>query len=194
MKLFTNTLAIALVFLTSLSAYASREFTVEVKNDQVLNIKISNISEVDELIMIDNEGEILYKEKFLAQPFEKSISLKNLPNGVYSVSLDDKDMISTKTITKTDEEIKVSKTAVAFKPHFKKLDTDAKKLRVAFTNPTFDITHLKVFDNYGELIIDVSNKEAVFNKVLDFSEVPTGEYSIAINNSGKSYYQNFTIK
>lgn len=193
MKQFINTLAITLVFLTSISTYASREFKVEVNQNQVLSIKINNINKADKLVLSDG-SEVLFEDKSLFQPYFKNISLENLPEGYYSLSLEDDYMISTKSISKTKNGISISETSVAFKPHFKQIDADARKLRVGFTNPTMQPTQFKVYDKNGNLIITLKNNDAVFNKTLDFSEVPSGDYTVAINNNGRNYYRNITIE
>lgn len=193
MRHLINTLAITLVFLTSFSTLASRQFEVEVNSNQVLNIKISNIDGADQLILRDRNNEILFKDQSLFQPYMKNISLQNLPNGSYSLSLEDNEMISTKIISKSKNGVSISDSSVAFKPDFKQEDNN-KKVKVAFSNPTMQMTSFKVFDESGNLIVKIKNKDAVFSKTLDFSEVPSGIYSIAINNKGKSYIENFTIK
>lgn len=193
MRLFINTLAITLIFLSSFSTLASRQFEVEVNSDQVLNVKISNIDGANHLILRDVNEKILYKDQSLFQPYMKNISLKNLPNGTYSLSLEDNDMISTKLISKSKTGVSISETSVAFKPDFKQEENN-KKVKVAFSNPTMQITSFKVFDETGNLIVKLKNKDAVFSKTIDFSEVPSGTYSIAINNKGRSYIENITIK
>lgn len=193
MRHLINTLAITLVFLTSFSTLASRQFEVEVNSNQVLNIKISNIDGADQLILRDRNNEILFKDQSLFQPYMKNISLQNLPNGSYSLSLEDDEMIATKIISKSKNGVSISDSSVAFKPDFKQEDNN-KKVKVAFSNPTMQMTSFKVFDERGNLIVKIKNNDPVFSKTLDFSEVPSGIYSIAINNKGKSYIENITIK
>lgn len=194
MRQFINTLTITLVFLTSISALASsRQFEVEVNKSQVLNIKISNIDGADQLILKDENDEILFQDKSLFQPYIKNISLQNLPNGSYLLSLEDNDMISTKIISKSKTGVSISDTAVAFKPDFKQEEND-RKVKVAFSNPTMQPTLFKVFDENGNLIAKFKNRDAILKKTVDFSKVPSGVYSIAISNKGRNYYQNVTIK
>lgn len=194
MKPFINTLAIALVFLTSLSTFASRQFDVQVKSNQILNININNIGDADQLMLKDSNNEVLFSDKSLAQPYIKNISLKTLPEGTYFLSLEDNNMISTKTVFKNASGIEISNSAVAFKPNFKEVEQNSRKLKVAFTNPTMEMMKFKIYDENGNLVIDLKNKDAVFNKTIDFSDAPSGEYSIAVNNNGRSYYRSITIK
>ena len=53
---------------------------------------------------------------------------------------------------------------------------------------------MKVYDGEGHLIMDIKEKDLVFKKTLDFTDVPTGQYSINIKNKDKSYFENLNIK
>lgn len=194
MRQFINTLAITLVFLTSFATLATENFEVEVKSDQILNIKISNLQPSDQLIFKDSNGEVLFKEQSLSQPYTRHISLEDLPNGTYSLSLEDTYMTSTKTIFKTKSGIRVSNSEVAFKPHFQLMEPNSKKVKVAFVNSTMQPAQFKVLNKKGQVIFNLENSDTVFSKTLDFSEVPSGNYSIAVNTKGRSYYKDITIK
>lgn len=194
MKQCINKIIIAFVLFSSFSVSAYTEFKVEAVADQMIKVNIDRAGETSQLVLRDQNNKVLFKKQGLTDNYNQMISLTNLPQGLYTIALDSDDLISTKTIIKTDSQIQVSETEVAFKPHFKTLKSSPRKLMVMFTNPTFDVTHLKVYDPKGELITDVEAKEAVLNRVLDFSDVPSGKYSIAINNKGRNFYQNFLIK
>lgn len=194
MRQFTYKLMIAFIFLTSFTTMASKNFEVHVESGQILNIKISNIQIASQLTFKDGRGEVLFKDKSLSQSYVRYLSLENLPLGEYSISLEDSNMISSKAIIKSKNGISVSDSGVIFKPHFKQLETDAHKIKVAFTNPSQNPTEFKVFDDYGNLVISLKSDDAVFSKTLDFSKVPSGEYSIAVNTKERSYYKNINIK
>lgn len=194
MRHFTKKLLIVLIILTSYTGLASNNFEVQVKSGQVLNIKISNTQEASQLIFKDDKGEILFNETSLTSNYVRYISLENLPLGAYFISLENSSLTSTKTVTKTKSGIEVSTSEVAFKPHFKQMESDAKKIKVAFVNTTKSPAEFKVFDKDGYLVITLNSSDAIFNKTLDFSEVPSGEYSIAVNTKERSYYKNISIK
>lgn len=194
MRPIINTLAITLVLFSSFTSLASRNFEVQIRSNQILNIQVSNIPLADQLILKDNDGQILFNDKNLSQPYLKNISFENLPAGVYFLSLEDANLISTKTIIKAKSGIEISNSGVAFKPQFEQKRMDDKKVKVAFSNPTKELIFFKVYDNYGNLITEFSNDDDAFSKTLDFSEVPSGKYSIAINNKERSFYKSITIK
>lgn len=194
MRPIINTLVITLVLFSSFTSLASRNFEVQIRSNQILNIQVSNIPLADQLILKDNDGQILFNDKNLSQPYLKNISFENLPAGVYFLSLEDANLISTKTIIKAKSGIEISNSGVAFKPQFEQKRMDDKKVKVAFSNPTKELIFFKVYDNYGNLITEFSNDDDAFSKTLDFSEVPSGKYSIAINNKERSFYKSITIK
>lgn len=194
MRQFTYTLAIFLVFLTSFSTLASSNFEVEIKSDHILSVKINNLLSADKLILKDSNDETLFTEKSLSQPYLKHISFENLPYGTYMLYLDDAYKVSSKTIIKTTSGIIVSDAGVAFKPNFKHMDADAKKVIVAFSNPLMELTHFKVYDPKGNLIIQLENSDVAFNRILNFSDVPSGEYSVAFQTKERSFFRSITIK
>ena len=192
MKLLTHTFAF-FMFLLTVTSHANRQFDVEVKSNSLLSITINNVYAINQLVLQDEQGNVLFKESALAQPFKKHLSFENLPSGNYTLLLEDDYMLSNKVITKQSNGLQVKNAGVAFKPNFKFLETDSKKVAVSFTNPLKAKTQFKVYDNNGELIINLVTDEVTINKVLNFKDVPSGDYSVAINNSGRNYYRNITV-
>lgn len=183
-----------LLLIVSFSANASRYFDVEVNSDGVLEIQIQGKETNDKLTFVDAKGEILFVDTNIAQPYLKKVSLINLPKGNYTLSLENSNLISYKSIHKTNTGIKIEDAGVVFKPKFKVVNSNSRKVKVSFTNPTMEFTQMKIYDAEGNLMMDMKEKDLVFEKTLDFTKVPSGEYSIAINNRGRSYYENLNIQ
>lgn len=183
-----------ILLIASFSADASRYFDVRVNSDDVIEIQIQGKENDGKLTFIDAKGEILFVDTNIAQPYLKKVSLRNLPKGNYTLSLENSSLVSYKSIHKTSTGIEIEDAAVVFKPKFKVVNSNSRQVKVYFTNPTMEFTQMKVYDPEGNLMMDMKENDIVFKKTLDFTEVPSGEYSIAINSKGKSYYENLNIQ
>ncbi|GAA0763005.1 T9SS type A sorting domain-containing protein [Psychroflexus lacisalsi] len=183
-----------LLLIVNFNVNAARQFEVNVNSENVLEIQITGNDDNNKLSFIDAKGELLFVDTELSQPYFKKISLKTLPKGTYTISLENSNIISYKSVLKTSRGIKVEDYGVVFKPKFKVMNTNKRQVRVSFTNPTKDFTQMKIYDAEGHLIMDVKDKDLVFKKTLDFSEAPAGEYSVAINSRGLSYLEKLYIK
>ena len=120
-------LAVSLLFM-SFNAKASKEFNVKVNSNEVLEIQINGKETDDKLSFIDAKGEILFVDTNLAQPYLKKVSLKNLPNGMYTLSLENSNLISYKSVEKSNTGLKVEDNGVVFKPQFKVVNTNNRKV------------------------------------------------------------------
>lgn len=194
MKNLIKTTVFALLLTLSFNAQAAKDFEVEISQNQVLKIDIENLYAKHTLRLLDAKGGILFEAMNLTSAYHKQLSLKNLPTGTYYLSLENDNIIMSKKISKNSRIVAVVDSNVMFKPDFKQLDSNKRRVKVAYTNITHSKTNLKVYDKDWNLIMTLANNDQFFNKTLDFSEVPSGKYSVAISNNGKSYQKNIIIE
>lgn len=113
-----------LLLIVNFNVNAARQFEVNVNSENVLEIQITGNDDNNKLSFIDAKGELLFVDTELSQPYFKKISLKTLPKGTYTISLENSNIISYKSVLKTSRGIKVEDYGVVFKPKFKVMNTN----------------------------------------------------------------------
>lgn len=183
-----------LVVLLSMSVRvaAADELDVKVANNQTLVVELDNVREGTVLVFKDTNGEVLFRDSLLKGTYRKSLSLEVVPNGVYYLSLDSENNILTNVVTKSDKGIFLTgKTpSIAFKPSYKIVE---KKLQVFLTNPEKKSAKIKVLDSKGIVVGVLNEEDFIVNKTLDFSRVPSGDYTIEISLGDNQFTRAITI-
>lgn len=181
------------LLLLSFLGHAQADLNLEVTHENLLKIQVQGAGENAKIHLKDKRGEILYQTNITEKDFKQFFNLVELPYGKYFLSFEDDKNYQDMVILNLSKKISIEKTHQSYKPNFRPVDNTEDLIRVSFTNPSLNKAKLKVYDSEGTLVKTITDSAAYFNKVLDFSEVPDGEYSIAINAMGKEYYKTINI-
>jgi hypothetical protein len=172
---------------TGFKMEAAEDLDIKVLDSQNLMVELNSGSKGNVLLLKDKFGKVLFRDSITTNSFyNKTFNLELVPNGIYYLNLDNESRIQTTIIAKTNSGLEIEKeSGFVFKPLYKIED---KLVRILFTNSEQKKTFLKVYDSSGILIGNLTSKEVVLKKTLDFSNVPSGKYRIEIGING----QNFT--
>ncbi|MFD2835184.1 T9SS type A sorting domain-containing protein [Gramella sp. AN32] len=193
MKKTMKTMVLVLVALFAMSATASDDLDLKVNNRQNLVVNVQQIEKGAVLILKDEKGLILFKDKFFEEhTYSKTLDFNDLPNGEYVLSLDKKFSVLSTTITKRGEEITVEtpEMNILFKPSFKKV---GKKIYFFLANPDSKNAVLEIYDNSGQLVGTAKSDNVVIKKMLDFSQMPKGDYSATVKLDNKVFTEKISI-
>lgn len=166
---------------------------VSLKMEDQLQILIPALAEANQVRLLDATNVELYAEELDEKDFKRNLSLANLPLGDYRIEIDGKNQLVIQHLSKTKQGLSLANQGVVFKPSIKAFGKNQELVRLTFKNPTPKRSSVKVYDSSGALVTKFRNDENYFNKVLDFSDVPHGEYSIAVEKAGKNYIEKVYI-
>jgi len=185
-----NALKISLLVIllnTGFMMEAAEDLGIKVLDSQNLMVELNSGSKGNVLLLKDKFGKVLFRDSITTNlSYQKTFNMELVPNGIYYMNLDNEYRTQTTVIVKTNSGLDIEKeSSFVSKPSFKIKD---KQIRVLLTNPEQRKTFLKVYDSSGILVGNLTGKEVVLKKTLDFSNVPSGKYRIEIGTNG----QNFT--
>lgn len=189
-KLKTSLVALVLVS----TNYITAQTLVKAQNENTIQVNIAKEEKALSLKLVDAYEVELFSEALPEVDHQRNLSLENLPKGTYSIKIEGPQKLTTQTVTKTATGFEVGKAATIFKPSFKRLGENEQLVRLTFKNPYPKRSSIKVYDKFGELVIKLTNQDVFFNKIFDFSEVPNGEYSIAISTEAGNFVEKIYIK
>lgn len=189
-----NLVSMLVLLLVSSFVFAQNPNNVKIDfNEDQLLLWIPADENALKVRLIDENQMELYAEKLYASDFRRTLDLSNLPSGVYHVEIDGKQRVLSQELIKSKQGLVLDNKAVVFKPKVIAFEENDKKVRLTFNNPTNIRSSVKVYDSKGNLITRMKNDENYFNKVLDFSQLPQGEYSIAVQKAGRDYLEKVYI-
>lgn len=165
---------------------AAEDLGIKVLDSQNLMVELNSGSKGNVLLLKDKFGKVLFRDSITTNAtYQKTFNLELVPNGIYYLNLDNEYRIQTTVIAKANSGLEIEKeSGFIFKPSFKIKD---KQVRVLLTNPEQKKTFLKVYDSSGILVGNLTSKESVLKKTIDFSNVPSGKYRIEIGINGQNF-------
>lgn len=187
MKKVINIILVTVGLTFGNAAYAAGELDLMIKENKTLVVNLDDVERGDLLFLTNKAGEILFKDSILLdEPYSKSLNMEIVPRGTYYLNLEKEDHIQTSVIEKTEQGIVIRDDfrRTFFKPCFKE---EGRQVIVFLTNPGESLTRLEVKDAQGTLVANERDSKYNFIRVLDFSEVPSGDYTISIHNGDKLY-------
>jgi hypothetical protein len=183
-------LSLLVFLLVSGGAKAADELDVKVTEKRTITIELDNNTKGTVLLFRGKNGEILFRDSLqLMGHYKRSLDLEVIPNGVYLLSLERENSILTREVVKSPEGVELTgnPSQITFKPCFRVMEREVK---VFLTNPGQKTAYFEVYDNNGELVTTVTNRESVIKKSLDFSRVPAGDYIIKVRVGEHTFFKN----
>ncbi|MCG9972497.1 hypothetical protein [Christiangramia crocea] len=193
MKTAITTLGMALLLLVSINVKAADELDIRINDQQNLIIELQSIEKGAVLSLLDETGEVLFKDRFFNEsPYSKILDFENLPDGTYSLKLDKEYSISTSVIKKKGKDISIVKKGYSFvyKPIIK---VSGSRVALHLVNPEETTMQVEIFDKYGEPVGFFKCNDLILKRSLDFSNVPAGTYKVTIKTKRNSFTKTFTV-
>ncbi len=193
MKKTIRTIVAALLLFVAANGNAADGLDLKINDQQNLVVELQGVESKAVLSLRDESGVVIFKDQFLNQDnYSKTLSFEDLPNGTYTLTLDKEFTVSNSRIHKSGKSLIVDngKYEFVFKPMFK---TYGKKVLVYMANPAEKNTEIEIFDLSGEQVGNLKTKDLVLKKTFDFTEVPSGEYTLKVTSGDHVFYKTLQV-
>lgn len=189
MKTIIRNTALILFLTLGLQTQAA-EFAVSVKTGYTIKVSADNLSSNATIYLRDLHGVLLYSQELDKR--SKTISFENLPDGMYTLLMENDLMYETTRIIKNNSGLSVEdvKDGMVFKPSFKVAD---KKVRISLTNPTKQEVLFKVYDNKGIQVASVTSNDLVIKRSFDFEGGKPGAYTFVTELKEQSFSKEISV-
>jgi len=180
-------LMIAVLF-TATSIFAGNTPSISTDGSKafILDTELWN-SEYVSVTIKNEEGILIWQDKYSTRN-DKRFNFENLPNGLYSITLDNelKTMIQEFRITK-EEIILGENINTIFKPW---INVSEQHIDLNFL-ANKKKTKVTIYDNNENIFDIVIKGKDTINKRFDISELAAGEYSFHVSSNGNTYTTTF---
>lgn len=199
-NLVFKSLIFALPFLLAGKLSASVTNTLKIEpdaNEKSIYLSFKGNQSINVLIQIKDENEaILHQEQVINQiDFSKKFNLKNLPEGIYFIEVEDelKEIVQPIEISASNVNVDPSNRIDSYKPvyQFKNNKLDINFLAInseKVTVEVFDFQNLLIFDQEFE------NAGKSFGERLDLSKLQKGNYRIKVIAGNQTFYKTVKVK
>ncbi|WP_405325829.1 T9SS type A sorting domain-containing protein [Leeuwenhoekiella sp. LLG6367-2.1] len=187
MKTTIKTLVLALVLAVSFNMNAADGIAVTINENFIVKVEYTNAIEGAQIYLEDSRGQKLFKE-FAGKNANdyKTLSLEALPTGKYYLVYEDDYAKSYTSINKknTGLDIVSDEARTIFKPNYRIQDDI---ILISFTNPKEVKTTTRVYDENGEVIESITDRNLVVKQALNLSGLKNGTYLVGIT-IGQDYF------
>lgn len=187
MKKTFKKLITAFLFMIAISVNASDGLDLKVNNQQNLIVEVQRLEQGAMLSLLDETGEIVYKDKFFNEDtFTKVFDFNRLEDGKYTLIFDKEHSVSYSTITKDGSNLSIDDTAyrLDFKPLYR---VSGDQVSICLSNPEENKVEIEIFDKFGVPVGNLRTNDLVVKSKLDFSKVPSGSYIVKIKTKTNTF-------
>ncbi len=183
---------LVLTLSTGFMMEATEDLDVRVVDNQNLKVELNKGEKGDILLLKDIFGKVLFKDSIGRRvSYKKLFNLELVPNGIYYLNLDKEGSLLVTSIKKTENGLEIDKSSrFVFKPCF---EIENRQVKFFLSNPKKMNAKMKVYDSNGVLVGNLSSRELVLKKTLDFSNVPSGIYSVEITIDDQKFFKELKI-
>lgn len=194
MKKLKDLLFVSLFLVSCSIAFAGDkdEDGVSLNGDQTLVVDFPQVSSGTLILFEDQKGVTLFKDNLLQNgTYSKNLHLEMIPQGTYFLKVDRRFATKVWKIKKTSKGVEIlGNSATISKPHFRFKD---EKVGVFLSNLDKEKVDVVVQDRHGVVLTALKGTGSMFQKTLDFSSVPPGEYWINIYKGKEKYQEKVVI-
>ena len=163
-------------------------------NNSSFIIQLSDIKYDAKCLLLDQRGVVLYQEDIAsAELFQRSLNLRELPDGAYEFQIEDDYKIETTSLTKINGKVSAANQmkTTSFKPQIMLKDTQLNISLLALNNEKLTVSILDEDRN----IISENKLSGSVNLVqaYDLSLLKPGHYTVQLYTNGKAYDRLFTL-
>lgn len=195
MKRVMNLCLLMLIMLVSTTTKASDVMSVKIENSSTLNVSLLNISKGQKLYLKDYSGEVLFDVTLEKMPlYRKYFNFNTVKDGIYFVETESEFDIKITPVIKNKKGIALINTSVTtvFKP---KVLVENTMVRVMLTRSDKTPLSVSIYDKEGVKLFkeDVEEGVTIFERMYNFSGVPSGEYLIYFNLKDRKFVKEIRI-
>lgn len=177
--------AVMLLFVLNSNVNATN-YDVNAVSNEVFKIQVNDAPKNSSLSLYDANGVLVFEESVIEAGYGKKLDLSAVPDGTYSMAVENAKTIETTLINKSNKGLEIVKNKEVFvKPSFVKGANNS--LNVYFHNAKNAKIDVAVYDVQGNLIKKVSTTDSTIEKTLDFSNTPRGSYEVVLSSKDDDY-------
>lgn len=191
-KLATTILGLALVLSTLTLSASSFVMDIEVSkfDSKFINLTLDNLKESVQIIVKNNEGDVLYKEQVSDMKLAKTYDINSLEDGTYLIEFHGDVSIKRIPFVVTNSEVLIleEKTTFFYKPvaHLKGDRLSINKLSLS-SDESLEVSFYDANSNL--LYSDVVSESVQLGKLLDISNLSSGDYTVIMETEGEIFRQ-----
>ena len=193
MKKFAKCITVGALMITAVMTAAGTPklnvFTTGMTNAVVLTME-APINGV-QLTLLDVDLHLIYSEKMNQGTFSKKLNFKDLKDGTYYLTADDRQKQYTYTLSLKNSKVELVSTDEMVKPFFRKTD---KMVLMNYLNLNKAEVSMKVYDEQDRVVFSGVSKELIIEKAFNFTDAYAGTYRLVLRLDGKSYSEEFVVK
>lgn len=197
MKTLLKTFVIAVVLMSSITAYSGSTPYIKLKSYDAkkFSLLVRSFTSTTKITLKDKDGYELYSEQVnVNEGYGKNFDLRSLPNGKYFLELELHEEIIVNSLVILDGELKINpeNQNVITKPYIRQVGnsvdvamlSDNAKLQLSILNTTreviFEDTFIRSENNVG--------------KRYNMSHLRPGNYTVLVKIDGRNYKQRISIQ
>ena len=196
MKSLIRKVVLMVVMVTGLVGKANEsDFNLKATelNSKMVQFSLNNYDGDIEIQVKDMQNIILHSENFQGTYYSKKFDLTTLPSGSYVFEVTGKTKVKNMTfkVTEDNVEFKDETLTVIFKPVITLKD---KSVRISKLALNLEPLKIEVYDDTHDLLYsEILKGEMDLKRMLNFEEVPSGNYKISLTSNGKTFIENIKI-
>ena len=163
-------------------------------NNYSFIIKLSDIKYPAKCLLLDQNGVVLYQEDIAsAEIFQRSLNLRELPDGAYELQIEDEYKTESTSLTKINGKVSAANQikTTSFKPQIMLKDTQLKISLLALNNEKLTVS---ILDDDRNIISENKLSGSVnLVQAYDLSLLKPGHYTVQLYTNGKAYDRLFTL-
>lgn len=194
MRNLVKTSLVVLAVIGSISAKGAKNFNVNIVQEQVVKVHLTEVAQNEQLMIKDFGGNAIYTKTLKAAPFfEKSFNLRNLIKGIYFIEVESEGKIMITPILKNDHEITMIDRAkkIILKPQFKTIANES--FSFSMSNSSEQEVGIKLFDDLGNVLVEEKVADVVVARNYDLSQLHAGRYVLLLTIGNKNFSEEFHI-
>lgn len=197
MKTLLKTFVIAVVLMSSITAYSGSTPYIKLKSYDAkkFSLLVRSFTSTTKITLKDKDGYELYSEQVnVNEGYGKNFDLRSLPNGKYFLELELHEEIIVNSLLILDGELKINpeNQTVITKPYIRQVGNsvdvamlaDNAKLQLSILNTTREVI-------YEDTFIRSENNAG---KRYNMSHLRPGYYTVLVNIDGRNYKQRINIR
>lgn len=184
--------ALFVIATISIFTVVASDINVTVEGNKLIRLSINEIANGLVLTFKDAAQVVMYTEQISDNEYTKRIDLNQLPDGVYSIEIEDelKLRVVGVNVNETGVELEKVRTTLA-KPS---IVAYGKLVKMQLLPMLVESLELSIYnDNNVLLHIEVLDTEVEVRKIFDFTLQGRGKYRFVIKNEAYHYIQNIEV-
>lgn len=191
--IFKFSAMVAFVLSTVVSTASETKSSLKASfNAKSMIFRLDGLSKETSIVFMDTDEVVLYSENVLdKKSYAKKFDLRNLDEGVYSLSMENDLKVIKYTLGVEDKDVKILLKEETYKPIFKRTG-DVVVLN--FLNLDSKLVTIKVLDSENRTIFEETvENSTVVEKAFNFENAFEDSYTVVVKKEDDIYYNKVVV-